>query len=136
MAAKIFEGTKKAQNGMGKKFAQELLDSGKALKKFWDIGKAQGAKEIVKSTQIKVGEIKHVVKSTKSGVVKNISTREVVEIARSLGTPGIKEAGIYFEKMPGDKVEKGDTLMTLYATSQDRMEEGIKSIDLEKLYEM
>lgn len=136
MAAKIFEGTKKAQKGMGKKFAQELLDSGKALKKFWDIGKAQGAKEIVKSTQIKVGEIKHVVKSTKSGVVKNISTREVVEIARSLGTPGIKEAGIYVEKMPGDKVEKGDTLMTLYATSQDRMEEGIKSIDLEKLYEM
>lgn len=136
MAAEIFEGSKKAQKGMGKKLAQELLDSGKALKKFWDIAKAQGAKEVVKSSELKIGKLKHSVKSDKSGVVKNINTREIVEIARSLGTPRIKEAGIYIEKMPGDKVEKGEVLMTLYATADDRMDEGIKAVDLSKLYEI
>jgi len=136
MASQIFEGTGKARKGMGKKFAQELLDSGKALKKFWDIAKAQGAKKEIKSTELKPGQLKYLVKATKSGIVKNICTREIVEIARSLGTPRIKEAGIHVEKMPGDKVEKGDILMTLYATAQDRLDEGIKAVDLEKLYEL
>lgn len=136
MAAKILEGVGKAKKGMGKKVAQDLLDSGKALKKFWDIAKAQGAEKIIKSDQLKAGKLKHEIKSQKSGVVKNICTREVVEIARSLGTPRIREAGIYIEKMPGDKVEKGDVLMTLYATADDRMEEGIKAVDLPKLYEL
>ncbi len=135
MAAKIFEGVGKAKKGVGKEFAQEILDSGKALKKFWEIAKAQGATKIVKSEDIKVGDIVHKVISLKSGVVKNICTREIVEVARSLGTPAIKEAGIHVEKMPGDKVEKGDVLMTLYTTAKDRMEEGVKAVDLEKLYE-
>ncbi len=136
MAAKIFEGTGKAKKGMGKELAQELLDSGKALKKFWDIAKAQGTKKIIPAKELGIGKIKHEVISQKSGVVKNISTREIVEISRSLGTPGIKEAGIYIEKMPGDEVKKGDLLMTLYTTTADRMEEGVKAIKLEKLYEI
>ncbi len=135
MASEIFEGVGKAKKGTGKKFAQEILDSGKALKKFWDIATKQGAKKIIKAKDLKPGELKYQIKATKSGVVKNICTREVVEIARSLGTPRIKEAGIYVDKMPGDKVEKGDVLMTLYATAQDRLDEGVKAIDLEKLYE-
>jgi len=136
MAAKIFENTGKAKKGMGKKFTLDLLDSGKALKKFWDIAKAQGEKKEKKSSELKVGSLKHEVKSSKSGVLKNICTREIVEVARSLGTPKIKEAGIYFNKMVGDKVQKGDTLMTLYATTKDRMEDGINAIDFDKLFEI
>jgi len=135
MASMIFEGVGKTKKGMGKKFTQDILDSGRALKKFWDIAKAQGAQKVVTSSQLKPGKLKHEIKSQKSGVIKNICTREIVEIARSLGTPGIKDAGIYIEKMPGDKVEKGDILMTLYATAPDRMEEGIKAVDLSNLYD-
>lgn len=136
MAAMIFEANGRAKKGMGKKLALDLLDSGKALKKFWDIAKAQGAKKEKKSSELKLGHLEHKVKSVKSGTIKNICTREIVEVARSLGTPKIKEAGIYFEKMPGDRVEKGDVLMTLYATSKDRMEDGIKAVDLGKLFEI
>ncbi|MDY0096832.1 MAG: thymidine phosphorylase [Candidatus Dojkabacteria bacterium] len=136
MAAIIFENNGKAQKGMGKKVALELLDSGKALKKFWDIAKAQGEKNVIKSSDIKLGSLTHEVKATKSGEIKSIWTREIVEVARSLGTPKIKEAGIYFNKMQGDKVVKGDTLMTLYATTKDRMEDGIKAVDLEKFFEI
>ena len=84
---------------------------------------------------MEVGKITHEVKSLKNGVVKSLNTREIVEIARSLGTPMIKEAGIHFHKIQGDKVQKGDVLMTLYATAEDRMEEGIKAVDLDKLYQ-
>jgi len=136
MATEIFEFNKRAKKGEGKKLALELLDSGKALKKFWDIAKAQGAKKETLSSELEPGKIKHEVKSEKSGVIKNICTREIVEIARSLGTPKIKEAGIYMNKMPGDRVEKGDILMTLYATTKDRMEEGIKAVEFEKLYDI
>lgn len=135
MAVQMLEGSRKVRKGRGKEVVQEILDSGKALKKFWSIAKAQGAKDIVSSKDLKLGEVKKEIKSERSGVVKSIDTRELVEIARSLGTPGIKEAGIYIEKMPGDEVTEGDTLMTLYATSQDRMDAGVSAVDLEALYE-
>ena len=38
--------------------------------------------------------------------------------------------------MVGDKVQKGDTIMTLYATTKDRMEDGIKAIDFDKFFEI
>lgn len=135
MASEIFEHNGKAQKGEGKKVALELLDSGKALAKFWDIAKAQGAKRIINSKDMLPAKIVHEVKATKDFEIKYICTREIVEIARALGTPKIKEAGIYIEKMPGDKASKGDVLMTLYATTKDRMEEGIKAVDLKKLYD-
>jgi len=135
MAVEILEGSRKIRKGRGKEVVQEILDSGKALKRFWTIAKAQGAKEIIKSDDLKVGEITREIKSNRSGVVRSISTRELVEIARSLGTPSIKEAGIYIEKMPGDEVKEGDVLMTLYATSQDRMDAGISAVNQEALYE-
>ena len=135
MAVEILEGSGKIRKGKGKEVVQEVLDSGKALKKFWNIAKAQGAEEIIKSDELKIGKIKKDIKAERSGVVKSIDTRELVEIARSLGTPAIKEAGIYIEKMPGDEVKEGEVLMTLYATTQDRMDAGVSAVDLQALYE-
>jgi AMP phosphorylase len=135
MATKMFEHVGKVKKGQGKKLVQETLDSGKALKKFWEMAKAQGARKEIKSNDLKPGNITYELISARSGLIKNISTREIVNIARALGTPKIKEAGIYLEKMQGEKVKKGDILMTLYATSQDRMDEGIKAINFEELYD-
>lgn len=135
MASEMFENNGKAKRGEGKKVAQELLDSGKALDKFWEIAKAQGAKNIVRSDDMKPAEIEYEVKATKDMEIKYICTREIVEIARALGTPKIKEAGIYINKMPGDKAKKGDVLMTLYATTNDRMEEGKKAVDIKRIYD-
>lgn len=135
MAAEIFENNDKAKKGEGKKVAQELLDSGKALAKFWEIAKAQGAKKEIKSVDMKPGEIEYEVKAPKDMEIKYICTREIVEIARALGTPKIKESGIYINKMPGENAKKGETLMTLYATTKDRMDDGKKTVDLEKIYD-
>ena len=135
MAAEIFEHNGRAKVGEGKEIAQELLDSGKALKKFWEIAKAQGAAKVIKSTELFPAKLTHEVKAEKDFEVKYICTREIVEIARILGTPETESAGIYIEKMPGDKVKKGDLLMTLYATTADRLEEGVKLIDIKKIYD-
>ena len=37
--------------------------------------------------------------------------------------------------MPGDEVKEGEVLMTLYATTQDRMDAGVSAVDLQALYE-
>jgi AMP phosphorylase len=136
MAGKLFESTKTVEEGQGKIFAQDILDSRKAYKKFWEIAQAQGAKQIIKSSDIKIGDLSYNVISKQSGMVKMINNIEIVNIARALGAPKIKEAGLYIHKMPGEKVEKGDHLFTIYATSEDRLENGKKAVNLEKMYEI
>lgn len=136
MATVMFETNDRAKEGEGKKLTLELLDSKKALDKFWEIAIAQGAKEKILAKDIEVGELVTEIKSGKSGKVKHINTRELVTIARALGTPKIAKAGLYINKMPGDKVEKGDILFTLYATTKDRMEDGVKAVNLDLLYEL
>jgi len=44
MAVEILEGSRKIRKGRGKEVVQEILDSGKALKRFWTIAKATRGK--------------------------------------------------------------------------------------------
>lgn len=134
MAAMIFENTKKAKVGEGKKLALELLDSGEALKKFWEIAKAQGATKILKSDDLKLGSYVKDIIAKSSGTIRGISSREMSEISRYLGTPKIKEAGLFIHKMPGEKFEKGDILVSLYATTQERLESGVEAFDMDRMF--
>jgi AMP phosphorylase len=63
-----------------------------------------------------------------SGEVKRIDNMKLVNIARAVGNPKIKEAGIYIHKMPGEKFERGDVLMSIYATTESRLEKGKEAI--------
>ena len=72
--------------------------------------------------------------SKESGKIDMINNAELVNIARALGNPKIKEAGIYIHKLNGEKVSKGDVLMTIYATSSGRLESGKKAVDVNKLF--
>lgn len=136
MAGILFESTGISKKGEGKVFAQEILDSKKAYEKFWEIAFAQGATHIIKAEDIKPGKLSFDVRASKGGVVKMVSNRELVNVARALGNPRIKEAGIYICKMPGETVKENDVLFTLYATSQDRLENGKDAVDIEKMYEI
>ena len=57
----------------------------------------------------------------------------LVDIARALGTPKSKKAGLYFEKNVGDKVKKGDVLAILYSESKERLEQGKDAVDMDNL---
>jgi AMP phosphorylase len=124
MAAILLENTGKAKKGEGKRLAKETLRNGKALEKFWEIAKAQGQKDVITAEEIEVGEFTVDIKSEKSGKIRNINTREIVDIARALGTPKIKKAGIYLHKNVGDKIQQGDVIATLYAETENRLKQG------------
>lgn len=129
MAGIVLEMTGKAQSGEGKSMAITKLNSGEAHKKFWEIAKAQGAMTELKSKDIDLGDIVEDVKADRDGVIDIINNRELVKIARALGNPAIKNAGIYIHKMQGSTVKKGDKLMTIYATSSERMDSAKKNLD-------
>ncbi len=134
MAGSLLEFAGKAKKGMGEGMARDCLDSGKAEKKFWEIAFAQGCKEKVLSKDIEIGENKLEILAANSGVIRSISNKEVVKISRALGTPAIKEAGIYFDKFVSDNVKKGDLLMTFYSTTEQRIKEAKDAYDEEKLF--
>ena len=134
MATILLEESGKATKGQGKTLAKETLTSGKALDKFWEIAMAQGQEAPIKSEDIEIGELTNEVKAHKSGTIKSISTRGIVDIARALGTPKIKKAGIYLNKHIGDKVQKGDTIATLYAETESRLDQGKEIIDIENTW--
>jgi AMP phosphorylase len=134
MATRLFEMTKKVRRGEGKKLAREILDSGKALDKFWEIAFAQGATRKIQASDIRPATLQYDLLSDRDGIVKCINNVELVVVSRALGNPKIKEAGIYVYKTTDEEVKKGDKLLTIYATTESRLESGRGLLDIDKLY--
>ena len=94
--------------------AKELLKSGAAHKKFLEIVAAQGGDPNLKSSDLKPGKFKYDVVSTKSGYVHSIANKVLVNMAKAAGAPADKGAGLLVMKKKGQRVEKGDVLVTIY----------------------
>ena len=116
MAGDMLEMSGKAEQGKGFSMAEKILVSGKALKKFYAICKAQGH-----FTEPKPGAFIEEIKSAKEGVVSGIDNRKLAKAAKLAGAPLDAGAGIYFMSPLGRKVEKGETLMKVYAESEGAM---------------
>lgn len=136
MATILLEESGKAQKGDGRMLAEQTLKSEKALNKFWEIAQAQGQEKILKSDEIPVGEFTSEIKSIKDGKIHSIDTRGIVDIARALGTPKIKGAGIYLSKTVGDSVAKGDVIATLYSETETRLQHGEEMANVEKIWKI
>ncbi|MGD0056734.1 MAG: AMP phosphorylase [Methanomassiliicoccales archaeon] len=108
--------------GNGVERAKEILESGRALKKFKEIVQAQGGDPNVKSKDIKVGQYTYDVAARKSGYVSAINNKDLVRIARLAGAPKDKGAGILLNKKRGHQVEMGETLYTIYAENELKLE--------------
>lgn len=134
MTGKLLEMSGKAAAGKGYEMAESVLDSGRALEKFWEIARAQGAKKVLKADDLAPGEYSKVFKAKKSGVIKFIDNKAVMRVCRALGTPFIKGAGLFLHHNVGDRVEKGDVLLSLFATGNDRLDAGLEVLDLDVLF--
>ena len=112
------------------KWAQELLTSGKALEKMREIVTTQGGSSYFSSEKLtkQLGEHTVTFKSPTTGMISEINSSNTSAIAKILGAPKDKGAGIYFEKKIGDKVQKGDVLFTLYAKSVYNLKEAKESL--------
>ena len=75
-----------------------------ALKKFQEIVKAQGGKVNISSKSLSLASNKLVIHSTISGKIKDVNNYNINTIARILGSPDDKKAGIYLLKKLGHHV--------------------------------
>ncbi len=114
MAGIILEMSGKAKKGSGRKKALEILNSGKAYSKMLEILKAQKAK-ITDPDDISVSALTYDLTAEKDSSIKSISNSLISRAARAAGAPLDKGAGIYLHKKVGNRVKKGEPILTVFS---------------------
>ncbi len=92
--------------------ARAILEDGRALKKFEAICEAQGGMK-----EPHLSSLYHVVTAKHAGLITRIDNRLIARIAKLAGAPDSPTAGVDLHTPLGVKVEKGQPLFTIYATS-------------------
>ncbi len=113
-------------NCMG--WATKILQDGLALKKMKEIILEQGGNQNVKSSDLIPGKFSYKIKAQTSCKIENIDSKNLTLSAKALGAPLQKRAGIYLEKKEGEKVEKGESVCTLYSENVYNLEQGKKTM--------
>jgi len=128
LAGQILEMTHKVKKGYGIDKAKEILDSGKAFEKFLQIIKAQ--KGNIK--HIELGKFRKTIFLNNSGKVSEINNSKINLLARIAGCPVDKSSGLYIHSKVGDKIKKGEKLLTIYSESKSRLKEALIYYNKEK----
>jgi len=108
--------------------ATALLQSGKAFYKFKEIVIAQGGNPDIDSEKLKTGKHSYEVKAERNGEIKSLNSKNITVIAKILGAPMQKGAGIYLNKKLHDKTNKNETLYTIYSENVYNLKEGRDSL--------
>jgi AMP phosphorylase len=124
----------KAKGSEANKMALNCLTSGAAWKQMQKIIKSQGGNPNIDSEEVKMGKIIHEVKAETSGTIQMIHNKALGWVNRSLGNPTIHQAGTYLNRSVGESVKKGDTLFTIYATSDSRLKFALEALKKNKIY--
>lgn len=106
--------------------AEDMVNSGKALKKMQEIIAAQGGNPSVKPEDLPVGPLKVAVHAKEAGKVLYLSTDDLVRIARIAGTPKDKGAGILLHAKLGDTVRKDGVLFEIYAERSSKLQAALE----------
>jgi AMP phosphorylase len=109
-------------------WALDLLQSGRALEKLKQIIDAQGGNPNVKSEDLKLGQYTLEEKADKAGKVSELNSKNITSIAKILGAPKQKGAGIYLNKKIGESFAKGEVLYTLFSQNVYNLKEGKDSL--------
>ena len=109
----------------GKQKANELLKSGKAERKLREIIAAQGGDPNIKPEDIEIGDKIAKIISEEDGRVQWINNIAVAQIAREVGAPKEKAAGVLLRRKLGDRVAKGDVLLEIYTKSSQKLDAAI-----------
>lgn len=134
MAGKLLELAGKCAVGKGYGIAAELIKSGKAKKKLMEIIELQGGDPKVKTSDISLGKYTYDAKAERDGQIFHIDNKVISKIARIVGAPRDKGAGVYVHRIRGDRVTKGDKLFTIYSESETKLSFAIKALeDLEPI---
>ncbi len=122
----------KAKKGEGRKKAKKILNSGKAFKQFKKIIKAQGGDLNFK--KLKPGKFSHNILANKKGKISHMDNKKINLLARILGCPADKKAGIYLYKNKDEEIKKREKILTLYSQSEEKLKQAIKYCKNEEIF--
>ncbi len=121
LAAELVELSGAGRRGRGRALVTDVLKSGLAWKKMQQIIKLQGGRPDIDAEEVLVGALTYNIRGQRRGIVDRINNRAIDDIARMLGAPDHKMAGLYLHRKLGQRVTPGQTLITLTSQSPDRL---------------
>jgi AMP phosphorylase len=127
---------RKSQLGEGEELARSILANGQALKKMKEIIRVQGGNSQIDIDDIKLGRFKFEAGSKKHGTITSFDNLNLTSIAKILGCPNDKAAGIYIERRIDEKVDRNDILCILYSSDKWRLKEAIDSLPNLPIYKI
>ncbi|MFH1365306.1 MAG: thymidine phosphorylase [archaeon] len=122
LAGEIFELSGKTKRGKGYELAKQILDSGEAFAKFKQIIYAQHGN----INRIRPAKFKKDIFVKRYAKVHRINNKLINDLARAAGCPADKFSGVYLYAHVGEKISKGNKLITIYSDSKERLMEAIK----------
>jgi thymidine phosphorylase len=117
LAGRVIEAGRGLAPGAGLAIARELLDDGRALRKFEAICDAQGGMRTPP-----VAPYTHTINAPRAGTVLELDNRRLARVAKLAGAPAAKAAGLDFLIRLGEEVAIGQPLFTLHAASPGELE--------------
>jgi len=117
-------------------WATDILVSGRAHTKMMEIVDAQKGDPTILSSKLHPGPKAKEIKSEKSGEVTHINSHNVSIIAKVLGAPQDRNAGLFLRKRVGDKVANGEVLYDMYSETDHRLVEGVDSLQMFPIYDI
>ncbi len=118
-ALALLKGIRKEEGYM---IAMHQFTNGKAYAKFKEMVAAQGGNPEIKEEDIPIGNITYEFRSDSDGKVDHIDNKAISRVARALGAPSDKQAGLSIKVGLGSQVKKGDLLYVMYTSSNSKLE--------------
>jgi putative thymidine phosphorylase len=128
LSGELLEMTGKAKKGQGIKLAKKILDSGKALAKFKQIIEAQKGS----LNHLKLAKFKKDITANRNCEIKEIDNKKINLLGRMTGCPMDKSAGLYLYKHVGEKLKKGEKIITIYSESKSRLRDSLNFYNEQK----
>lgn len=110
-------------------WATKILQEGLALKKMKEIIFEQGGNQNIDSSKLVPGKFTYKMKAEKTCIIKNIDSKNLTLLAKALGAPLQKRAGVYLDKKEGEEAKKGETICTLYSENVYNLRVGKKTME-------
>jgi len=123
-------------NKNGEDEARLILSSGTAMKKFREIVKAQEGDDQISSSTFKIkAQVKHI-RAGRSGKIKDINNYNLNAIAKILGAPADKYAGIYLLKKLDEHTTSNEAIFIFYSSDKYRLREAEITLKNFPIYEI
>jgi thymidine phosphorylase len=116
LAGRLLELSGKAPRGKGGRLATEILDDGRAWKKFVAIAEAQGGFKEPPQPSFTWEFV-----SKAPGKVSRMDNRQIAKAAKLAGAPKAPAAGVDLHVKRGTRVEKGQPLFSLHAQTEGEL---------------